>query len=88
MKVIIPQIINDECIDVNSIDPSKHILVGLKNNVVKCFITYRDDGDPTYYLYETMHDDQYAASDYNLVKLLKYKLEIDPNIEFHAWECS
>lgn len=88
MKVIIPQIISDECIDVNSIDPSKHLLVGLKNNVVKCFITYRDDENPTYYLYETMHDDQYTASDYNLVKLLKYKLAIDPNIEFHAWECS
>lgn len=88
MKVIIPQIINDECIDVNSIDPSKHILVGLKNNVVKCFITYRDDGDRIYYLYETMHDDQWIASDYDLVKLLKYELEIDPNIEFHAWECS
>lgn len=88
MKVIIPQIINDECIEVNAIDPSKHILVGLENNIVKYFVTYRDDGDETYYLYKNMNDDDFIACERNLSKLLKYTLENHPNIEFHAWECS
>lgn len=87
MKVIIPQIINDECIDVNSINPSKHILVGLENNIVKYFVTYRDDGDETYYLYESMNDDNFIACEKNLCRLLKDALEKHPKMEFHAWEC-